>query len=71
MSRTLLRARLEHHLLVCQSRVLGHLSPTWAVEIHFLPGTLKRPVAHLKTLLTLLSALHVLPVAYTMGHFVF
>jgi len=70
VSWTLLRTRLEHHLLVCQSGILGHLGPAWAVEIYFLSRAFKRPVAHLKTFLALLGALHVLPVAYAMRHFI-
>jgi hypothetical protein len=68
VSRALLGSRLEHHLTARQSRVLRHLSPAWTVQVHLLSRALKRPVAHLKTLLALLGALHVLPIANTMRH---
>ena len=68
MSGSLLGTCLEHHLAARQSGVLRHLSPAWAVQVYLLPCALKRPVAHLKTLLALLGALHFLPIANTMRH---
>lgn len=51
-------------------RILGHLRPTWSVKVHLLVGTLEGPMAHLQTLLALLSAFHVCTIADSVRHIV-